>query len=53
MEEESGDFRLKIEGKWLLITEGFQARHPGGSVITQYRFAILQTLLIASFLTNL
>ncbi|EJW78542.1 hypothetical protein WUBG_10548, partial [Wuchereria bancrofti] len=39
MDEDSTDFRLKIDGKWLLITRDFQKRHPGGSVIIHYRDA--------------
>ncbi|MCP9266255.1 Delta(6)-fatty-acid desaturase fat-3 [Dirofilaria immitis] len=38
-EEDGTGFRLKIDGKWLLITRDFQKRHPGGSVITHYRDA--------------
>lgn len=37
-DEDQSDFRLKIDGKWILITKDFQRRHPGGSVITHYRF---------------
>uniref|UniRef100_A0A2K6VQE0 FA_desaturase domain-containing protein n=1 Tax=Onchocerca volvulus TaxID=6282 RepID=A0A2K6VQE0_ONCVO len=36
-EKDDIDLRLKIDGKWLLITKDFQNRHPGGSVITHYR----------------
>ncbi|VDN03235.1 unnamed protein product [Thelazia callipaeda] len=39
MNQKSSDMRLKIDGKWLLLTKDFQQRHPGGSVITQYRNA--------------
>ncbi|VDN88876.1 unnamed protein product [Brugia pahangi] len=39
MDEDGTDFRLKIDGKWLLITRDFQKRHPGGSVIIHYRDA--------------
>jgi fatty acid desaturase len=28
--------RIKIKGKWLLLSEEFVANHPGGSVIYQY-----------------
>ncbi len=31
-------FRLKIDGRWLIITKDFLARHPRGSIITQYRY---------------
>jgi cytochrome b involved in lipid metabolism len=30
--------RIKIKGKWLLLSEEFVANHPGGSVIYQYRW---------------
>lgn len=29
--------RLKINGKWLELDKDFIAKHPGGSVITQYK----------------
>lgn len=29
--------RIKINGKWLLLSAEFVASHPGGSVIYQYR----------------
>lgn len=41
-EEDGTDFWLKIDDKLLLITRDFQKRHPGGSVITHYRFALNQ-----------
>lgn len=31
------DIHIKINGKWLTLSKEFVARHPGGSVIKQYK----------------
>ncbi|KAI6181025.1 Stearoyl-CoA 9-desaturase [Aphelenchoides besseyi] len=36
-EEALESVRIKINGKWLLLTGEFVANHPGGSVIYQYK----------------
>lgn len=30
--------RIKVNGKWLELSKEFVSSHPGGSVITQYKF---------------
>lgn len=31
------NIRLKINGKWLNLSKEFVSKHPGGSVINQYK----------------
>jgi len=31
------EFRIKINGKWILVSKELLATHPGGSAITTYR----------------
>lgn len=31
------NLKLKINGKWLNLSKDFVAKHPGGSVINQYK----------------
>jgi hypothetical protein len=32
--------RMKINGRWLLLSDDFVKGHPGGQVLTQYRSAL-------------
>jgi hypothetical protein len=31
------EFRIRINGKWILVTKELLATHPGGSAITTYK----------------
>lgn len=35
--EQVKDIHVKINGKWLALSKEFVTKHPGGSVINQYK----------------